>query len=293
MIISASRRCDIPAFGLPAFRRSLEAGFIEVRNPFNAASIRQVSLAPEEVDCIVFWTRDPRPLLFALEGLGEFRDRFFVHITITGYPRALEPGVAPTAEAVAATAALAGRVGKARIAWRYDPLILAGPLDEAFHLSNFERLAGALSGSVGQVVVSLLDEYASTRGRLERAGFSAPLFGSPRAPSNSESTTNCDDRPASKRLPPEPWPGLLEKLAAIASSHGLPIQACAEPFELAPLGIEAGSCIDGRALGTLFGFEPRPSRDKGQRKSCRCAPSVDIGAYAACPAGCVYCYARR
>jgi len=293
MIISASRRCDIPAFGFPAFLRSLEAGFVEVRNPFNAASIRRVSLSPSDVDCIVFWTRDPRPLLFGLEDLGEFRDSFFVQITITGYPRALEPGVAPTAEAIAAAAALAGRIGKARIAWRYDPLILAGPLDEAFHLSNFERLADALSGSVGHVVVSLLDEYASTRKRLEKAGFPAPLFGSPRASPELGTADHGDGMLPSMRLPPEPWQRLLEKLSASASAHGLPIQACAEPFELAPLGIEAGACIDGRALGKLFGFEPPITRDKGQRKSCRCAPSVDIGAYAACPAGCVYCYARR
>ncbi|HUX40644.1 MAG TPA: DUF1848 domain-containing protein [Rectinemataceae bacterium] len=293
MIISASRRCDIPAFGFESFLGSLDAGFVEVRNPFNASSIRRVSLAPGDVECVVFWTRDPRPLLLGFDRLGELGDRCFVHVTVTGYPRSLEPGVAPTEEAIAGVAALARRIGKERVAWRYDPLILAGHFDESFHLSNFERLADALAGSVSRVVLSLADEYASTRGRLEKAGFSAPLFGSPRGTRKSEPANDGEGPPSPIRLPPAPWPGLLGGLSAIASIHGLPIRACAEPFDLAPLGIEAGACIDGEELGRLFGFRTSASKDKGQRNSCHCAPSVDIGAYGACPAACVYCYARR
>ena len=293
MIISASRRCDIPAFGFETFLRSIEAGFVEVRNPFNAASIRRVSLAPADVDCIVFWTRDPRHLLQGIDRLGESGERFFVHVTITGYPLALEPGVAPTPDAVAAVAALARRIGKERIAWRYDPLILAGALDEAFHLSNFASLADALAGSVSRVVLSLLDEYASTRGRLEAAGYPSPLFGSPRRAPMPGPENNGEGSSSPPRLPPAPWPSLLRGLSAIASARGLPIQACAEPFDLGPLGIEAGACIDGRELGELFGFTAPTAKDSGQRIACRCAPSVDIGSYGACPARCVYCYARR
>jgi len=304
MILSASRRCDLPAFGFEYFLRSLDEGFVEVRNPFNAASVRRVSLAPADLDCIVFWTRDPRRLLAGLDRLRELRDRFFAHVTVTGYPRELEPGVAATDWAIGAVRDLASRIGKERIVWRYDPVVLAGSLDRAFHLANFTRLADRLAGSVSRVVVSLLDEYTPTRGRLERAGFGPVRFGSRRddrtaahGPRRETAGTDGLAGLAAKSAPPpipaEPWPGLLAGLGSVAAAFGLPIGACAEPFDLAPFGIDSAPCIDGSELGRLFGFAAPTARDSGQRPACRCSPSVDIGAYGPCPAGCVYCYARR
>ena len=279
---------------MDAFLSSLDAGFIDVRNPFNAASVRRVSLAPEDVDCLVFWTRDPRALVANLDRLGGLRDRFFVHVTVTGYPRALEPGVAPTDAAIAAVEALAARIGRERIAWRYDPVILAGPLDRAFHIANFSRLAEVLAASVSRIVLSLLDEYATTRGRLERAGFDSALFGSPRGIASETGSPAFGTVSGSRRpSPSEPWPELLVSLASIAASHGLAVGACAEPFDLAPYGIAASPCVDGAELARLFGFATSANRDGGQRKACLCAPSVDVGEYGACPASCVYCYARR
>ena len=271
------------------FLRALEAGFVDVRNPFNAKSVRRVSLLSKDVDCIVFWTRDPRNLVAKLDRLGPFRESFFTQVTITGYPRSLEPGVLETEAAIEAVRALASIVGRERIAWRYDPIILAGSLDKAFHLANFERLADELAGAVSRVVLSLLDEYASTRARLERAGFGSVQFGSPRG---TDDSTSSHLRIAGGEGPPEPWPELLAGLASIAASRGLTIGACAEPFDLAPLGIASKPCVDGIELARLFGFTISCGRDKGQRPYCRCSPSVDIGLYGACPAACVYCYAR-
>ena len=307
MIISASRRCDLPAFAFDSFLSSLEKGFVEVRNPFNAASIRRVSLLPDEVDCLVFWTRDPRVLSAKFDRLGPFRDRFFVHVTITGYPRGLEPGVLDTEAAAEALLELSSRIGRERVAWRYDPLIFAEGLGRDFHLANFERLATRLSSGVSRVVVSLLDEYAPTRRRLEAAGYANPIFGSPRPREGRAKGGRSPakrDRPKSDALlfPEEEEaeihaPGALAEvlgdLAAIAKSLGLPIGACAEPFDLSSLGIEARSCIDGAELASLFGFDPPSGRDRGQRPGCGCSPSVDIGEYGLCPAACVYCYARR
>lgn len=287
MIISASRRCDLPAYGLPSFFRSLEEGFREVRNPFNATMLRRVSLSPADVDCIVFWTRDPRALTAGLDRLGPFREKFFVHVTLTGYPRNLEPAVLETAAATEALRRLAEMIGPGHVAWRYDPLILADGLDREWHVANFRRLASELSGSASRVVLSLVDEYVATRGRLERAGAGRPQFGTPRGDALADAA-----KPG-RAGPPEPWRGLLAELAEIAAAKDLRVQACAEPFDLAPLGIEAAPCVDGDELGRLFGFEPPVGRDKGQRPACSCAPSVDIGEYGRCPAGCVYCYARR
>jgi len=296
MIVSASRRCDLPAFAMDWLMARIEAGHCLVRNPFDSGKLRRVPLDPGSVDAFAFWTRDPRPLLSRADELEERGYRFFVQVTITGCPESLEPGVLRLGEATAAFAALSGRLGPGRIVWRYDPVILArsrgpGPdLDRGFHLANFEAIAKALEGRTERVVLSFLDEYRGTRSRLAAGGYAEPLFGTSLAP-----------RPATPAAPagraaallPEACLGLARELAAIARSRGMVPRSCAEPASLQAAGVEPGACIDPDLVERLTGRPLAERRDPGQRGLCRCAPSVDIGAYGTCPAGCAYCYARR
>jgi len=69
MIISASRRTDIPAFYSKWFMNRVREGWCHVPNPFNKKQITLVSLRPEEVEAVVFWTRNPRPLMPYLDEL--------------------------------------------------------------------------------------------------------------------------------------------------------------------------------------------------------------------------------
>jgi hypothetical protein len=279
MVISASRRSDIPAYYPDWLMGRIEAGYCLVQNPFDARRSRRVSLLPEDMDFLVLWTRDPRPLLPRLRELDEMGIRSYFQVTLTGYPPALEPGAPPREKAISALRELSDRVGPRRVLWRYDPLFLAGGLDSDFHRHNFEGLASELEGATGRVTLSLLDEYAGTAGRLARAGYPGVLFGSPRA--------------APSASPPEPYPSLLAELAAIARSRGMESLACAEPWDLSAAGIEAGACVDAGLAASLWGLELPASKDRGQRPACRCCPSVDIGAYGSCPRGCAYCYANR
>lgn len=302
MIVSASRRCDIPAYAMDWLMNRVEAGYCLVRNPFDARSLRRVSLLPEDLDCLVFWTRDPRPLLPRIAELEGRGIPFYVQMTITGYPRSIEPGSPALEDALAAAAALSERIGRRRLAWRYDPIFVAAAtgegLDTRFHRENFERIARALEGKTRRVIVSLLDEYRGTRRRLEAAGLRGLVFGS--ASGEGKGGGSADEGQGllfggtRSLLPPQPYPELLADLARIARGHGLPIQACAEPYELSGLGIEAGACVDSKLVEEISGrrLESLAARDKGQRGACRCAPSVDIGAYGACRAACAYCYAR-
>jgi hypothetical protein len=310
MILSASRRCDLPAFRMGWLMDSLRAGYCEVPNPFDARRVRRVELDPDSADCIVFWTRDPRGLAARareIEGQGY---RFYVHATITGYPEALEPGALRASEALAAFASLADAVGSERALWRYDPILLAREIGPEWHLRNFEALASALAGRTRRVTLSLLDEYARTRARLERAGFHDIAFGTARAAparlpgggpapaaeaseAAEEFALEPEPTPRKPALPAEPYPELLAALAAIARSRGMEPVACAEPYDLSGLGVARGACVDATLIRKLFGIEVGAGKDKGQRPECGCAPSVDIGGYGACPAGCAYCYARR
>jgi hypothetical protein len=254
---------------------SIRSLSVEVANPFNAKQIRTVSLKPEDVDALVFWTRDPRPLLPHLAELDDRGYRYYFMTTLTGYPRELERGGVAADEIIDGLMRLAADVGPARSIWRYDPVFLSNLTDETFHLENFHRLAAALRGAVERVVLSAYDEYRKSKGRvaaLSECGIQA--------------------RPAHEdgRLLPEAA-DLLRDLAQLAKEVGIEPRSCAEVDDLGRIGTEANACIDASLIRRLWGVEVDGRKDRNQRSACRCAASVDIGAYDTCPAGCVYCYA--
>lgn len=269
MIVSASRRCDIPAFQGEKFMAALRAGGIEVGNPFRPGRTRRVSLERGDVDAFVFWSRDPRPFLRHLDEIDRGGYPYYFLITVNGYPRLLEPGVPTAEEAAAFFRDLAARIGRRRVIWRYDPVIFTAATGPGFHGKNFRRLAALLAPFTSRVIVSFFDSYAKALCRLRKAGIDA----------------------AAAAGTPEQQVGLLERFAVVAADAGLKIQSCAEPALTA--AVPAGKCIDERLLNEVFGLELSYRKDPGQRKLCRCQHSVDIGSYGACGHGCLYCYARR
>jgi hypothetical protein len=285
MIVSTSRRTDIPAYYADWLIGRLDAGYCLVRNPFDARRSTRVGLAPEEVDFIVLWTRDPRPLSPRIRELDGRGLRSYAHMTITGYPPALEPGAPPLGEAIDALRELSDIVGPRRVLWRYDPVFVAEGMGVNWHLRNFERIASALEGATGRVTLSLLDEYSGTASRLARSGFPGAIFGSDKA-ARARGTESAPGLP-------DPYRPLLVELAAIAASRGMRPLACAEPYDLSPLGIEAGACVDAGLAASLWGLALPERSGGGLRRECRCAKSVDIGAYGSCPRACAYCYANR
>jgi hypothetical protein len=278
MIISASRRCDRPRFCFDWFLQRLELGYVDVTNPFNAAQIRRVSLKPEDVDCLVFWTRDPRSLLSSQ--LEQYP--FYTMITLTGYPKILEPNVPPAVEIIQTMKAMSEKWGRKQVIWRYDPIFFSSITDMAFHCRNFAELASRLSGSVERVIISVYDEYAGAKRRLSALGKELGDVLPHSAPDGS--------------LLPE-LKDLIAELARIAAEAGMETRSCAEAEDLSCLGVKPGACIDDELINDILGTkDPRSqigSKDKNQRRNCRCVSSVDIGSYGSCKAGCVYCYAQR
>ena len=151
MIISASRRTDIPAFYAEWMVRRLREGYCTVPNPFNRNQVSRISLRPEDVDAIVFWTRNPRPLMPYLDELDSRGYRYYFQFTILGYPREIDPKSPPAATAVEAFCELAERLGPRRVIWRYDPIVFTGITPPAFHQENFQRLAESLRGHTRRV----------------------------------------------------------------------------------------------------------------------------------------------
>jgi hypothetical protein len=267
VIVSASYRTDIPAFYAGWFLARLGAGYCRVANPYGGG-LHRVSLAPEEVDGFVFWTRNMRPLMTELDAVRRVAP-FTVQFTLTGYPRALESSVIGAEEAIAQLRELRRRFGPRVAVWRYDPVVFGAGLEAEAHVAGFLRLARALAGTVDEVALSVMHPYRKTRRNLDRTARRHEFL--------------WHDPPADEKR------ALLGRLAAIAAEHGVSPTLCSQPELLVP-GLGEARCIDAERLADVA-QNPIAVRESGNRPGCRCALSRDIGAYDTCPHGCVYCYA--
>ena len=267
MIVSASRRTDIPAFYGEWLLRRLAAGEVLVRNPMNAHDIGRIPLAPETVSCLVLWSKNPAPLLPRLDEMERLGYKnFYFLFTLNAYGPEVETTLPPLAQRIETFRSLADRLGCARVLWRYDPIFFSRRYTTEFHLHRFADLATALTGATERVIVSFVEMYRKCQIAMA---------------SLSPEEHAADGRAA-----------LLLRLADIADKRGITLQGCAMGDETAAV-VPAGSCIDEKLITRISGRPLAPRRDRSQRPNCRCTASIDIGAYDSCPHGCRYCYATR
>lgn len=265
MILSASRRTDIPNYYAEWFMGRIREGFCYVRNPMNPHQVSRIDLSPQVVDCIVFWTKNPAGIMKYLEELQDYT--YYFQFTLTGYGRDIEPNLPDKRrELIPTFQELSKRVGKERVIWRYDPIFLNEKYTADYHLKAFGEIANRLAGYTERVVVSFVDMYAKIR--RNAAAYSI------------RETTESD------------MLRLAKGMARIAADHHLLIESCAEQIDLGELGIRHGSCIDRALIEKLLGRRLVGGKDKNQRKACGCFESVEVGTYNTCLNGCKYCYAN-
>ncbi len=276
MIISASRRTDVPAFFGDWFINRLRAGWASVVNPFNAHQVRRVSLEPGQIDALVFWTKNPAPFVAHLDELDAKGFAYYLLFTLNHYPHFLEPGLPPLAKRLANFQALSQRLGPERMIWRYDPIVISSATPPEFHERTFALLAQELEGSTKRVVISFMQTYLKLQRRLKQAEEEHGVeFVDYKDGDHDDELTR-----------------LSAGLAKTALSRGMEIRVCAEERDLTKVGVEPSACIDARLINRLFSLNLPTDRDPHQRGACGCAPSVDIGAYNTCSHACLYCYAN-
>ena len=268
MIVSASYRTDIPAFHNAWFRQRLIAGGAWGKNPYGSKPYR-VSLASDDVDGFVFWTRNPAPFAESLRQVEAMAVPYVVQYTVTGYPKALETGVPPPAHAALQLQVLTNRCGRSAGIWRYDPVLYTSLTPPEWHRANFTQLAVMLSPFVDEVCVSFATIYRKTARNLTAAAV--------------EHGFTWWDPPDAERK------AAVLALAEIAADQGLRLTVCSQP-ELTGSGVAAAACIDVERLSRVAG-RSIGAKVKGNRPGCLCAESRDIGAYDTCAHGCRYCYA--
>jgi len=266
MIISASRRTDIPTYYSEWFFNRIKDGFVYVRNPMNHHQISRISLSPDVVDCIVFWTKNPIPMI---ERLNELHSHmYYFQFTVTSYGKDVEPGILSKSEEILfAFKRLSEFVGADRVIWRYDPILINEKYTVDYHIHAFKKIADTLHDATRRVTISFIDEaYRGVKSNIKELALSA--------------------------FTEAMQIGLSARLAQIAHNNGLAIDTCAEGLDLRKYGVEHARCIDGELMSRIIGFPLTVDKDKTQRLECGCATSIDIGAYNTCKNGCRYCYAN-
>lgn len=265
MILSVSRRTDIPSFYSDWFFNRLKAGFLYVRNPMNPHHISKIDLSPELVDCIVFWTKNPEPMLTRLDELKNYS--FYFQFTLTGYGTDIESNVPHKRDKmIPIFQDLSTKIGSNRMIWRYDPILFTTKYTPEYHIKAFRQIAESLNGFTSRCVISFVDTYAKNKKNLNALQLS-PL-----------GTNDLKQ--------------FALEIGKIALENNMHIATCAEQIDLCECGITHSCCIDQKHVEEILVYKMNIGKDKNQRTECGCIESIDIGTYNTCKNGCKYCYAN-
>lgn len=308
MIVSASRSTDIPAFYADWFFHRLKVGYSAWTNPFNGV---KSYVSYQDTRFIVFWSKNPRPLLNHLDYLKERNIGCYIQYTLNDYEKEkLEQGVPALQQRIDTFKRLVDKLGKGYVIWRFDPLILTDDISIETLLEKIEHIGNQLQGYTEKLVFSYADilSYRKVKANLKKS-----------------------------YIPYHEWIELqmlefAEKLADLNKKWSYKLATCGEKVDLQQFGIEHNHCVDDALIirlayedkklmaflkvktfpmpvPNLFGeSESLPNdaiilpnntyvthgdnRDKGQRLFCGCIASKDIGEYNTCPHLCEYCYAN-
>ena len=291
LIISASRRTDIPSNYGVWFKKRLLDGYVSWKNPYNQR-VSYVSF--EKARLFVFWSKNPSPFFPILPLLDKLHLHYYFQFTLNDYKaEGLEPEIPLLAKRVEVFQNLSRLIGPEKVIWRFDPLLITRelPLDKL--MKRVEFIASQLSGYTRKLIFSFADisVYRKVERNLQNAHVEYLEF------------------------TPELMHEAAAKLEAIGLKYHLEVRSCCEAIDLSPYGIQHNKCIDDDLIRKLFPADKQlmefigeeqetlfpdkengryfKIKDKSQRTDCGCITSKDIGEYDTCPLGCTYCYANR
>jgi len=262
MIINTGARTDIPAFFSMWFLNRIKAGVVYVRNPYYREQVIKYSLTPDVVDCLIFCTKNPRPILPRIHELDEFSSYWFV--TITPYGLDIEPNVPPIEHVISDFQLLSQKLGRHRVCWRYDPIFITENYTVERHVEEFQKMAKGLVGYTDECVISFIDLYEKTKRNF----------------------------PGIREVITDEQIQLARSFAHIGQQNGITVKTCAEEIDLRQYGIQRSGCISQVVIEKTIGWKLKHRSRKSNRVNCGCIPSRDIGVYNTCPHGCKYCYAN-
>ena len=293
IIISASRSTDIPAFYSDWFINRLRKGYSKWINPFNR---KEQFISFAKTRFAVFWSKNPKPIIKHLEEINRYGIQYYFQFTLNDYEQeGLEPNVPSLTERLDTFKELSSNIGKERVVWRFDPLIMTNGLDINQLIEKIERIGNDLYKFTEKLVFSFVDisNYSKVKNNLKKTGIKYLEFD------------------------PKTMMEVAGKIRKLNEKWGIEISTCGEQISFKKYGIKHNKCIDDNLilrispndteLKRFLGYD-RPHqtemfskkqpisknlKDKGQRTECGCIMSKDIGQYNTCGHLCAYCYANH
>ena len=257
MILNVSSRTDIIAFYEKWLIKRVEAGFVDVRNPFNPKLVNRINFS--DVDLILFCTKNPIPIL---NDLNKIKIPYLFQITITPYKRDIEPNVPSKKVVIEAVKKISQAIGKENVSVRYDPIFLSEKYNITYHIKAFKKLCMLLNGYVETIIVSFLDEYKNVLKNKNVLQY--------------------------RKFTEEDYKIIGKNFSKIAKLNNMKVQTCFEDRNLTEYGFTKGECLSHELAYRLTGKKYK----SWKARKCNCVEMVDIGVYNSCKHFCKYCYAN-
>jgi len=292
IIISASRSTDIPTFYSNWFVNRWEAGYIKWTNPFNG---KPLYVSFKNTRAVVFWTKNPKPMFKYLDFLDKNIPNYYFQFSLNDYDlEGFEAKVPSVQSRIKIFKELSDRLGKKRVVWRFDPLILTDTIDITELLKRVKNIGDQLKDYTEKLVFSFVDIeiYRKVANNLKK------------------------DKVNYIEWTPKLMREFAQGIYEINKNWDLELGTCSERINLEEYNIVHNKCIDDDLMIDLFSddkvlmdflgveieqadlfsdgkiIKTKKLKDKGQREDCGCVMSKDIGQYNTCPHECNYCYAN-
>lgn len=264
MILNTGARTDSVQFYSDWLLNRFNEGFVLTRNPLFPNKVTRYDLTPDKIDLVMFCSKNYKPILSRLKEITE-KYRTYFYYTITAYEKDIEPGVPSIDESIETLIELAKLVGKQRIAWRYDPVLLTEKYTIEVHAKTFEYMAKKLAPYIDRCIFSFVETYKKLKTNMPEL---IPL------------TDNDKEN-------------LAKIFGDTAKKYNITIQTCGYSGDFTHYGIQLSGCATLDIFGKSNNCEFKNLKHKGLRQGCHCIESRDIGAYDTCLNGCKYCYANK
>ena len=262
MILNTGLRTDIPGFFSEWFYNRIDDGFVYVRNPYAKNQIYSYRLDPELIDCIIFCTKNPKPMFENLEKIDKFNQ--YWHITITPYEKEIEPNIPPMNDVLESFKYLSKKLGKENVTLRYDPIFINEKYTLEKHIESFEYIINSLSDYTTEAIISFIDLYEKTKRNFPKA----------------------------KEVTKDERLKLGKEFAQIGKKNNITIKTCVEGSELDKFGIDSSGCMTKEVIERAINKNLNVPKQKARNGECYCLLNNDIGEYNTCGHGCLYCYAN-
>ncbi|MBE6350429.1 MAG: DUF1848 domain-containing protein [Spirochaetaceae bacterium] len=264
MILNTGARTDTVHYFSQWLLKRFQEGYVLSRNPLYPDKVTRYELTPEKIDAVLFCSKNYKPILPHIKTISDKFNTYF-HYTITAYGKDIEPGVPSIQESIETLKRLSCIVGKEKISWRYDPILLTKKYTIETHKLTFDMMAKEIAPYVNNCIFSFVKIYKKIELALpELIPFSE-----------------------------EAMEIIAKDLGKIAQNYNLPIQTCGTNKDFTQYGIAQSGCTTLGILEKANGISFKKLKHNGFRNGCHCIESRDIGFYNTCLSGCKYCYANK